>query len=106
MCLSPNGTLFIGTRREGKVYAVTDTDGDFQADTKYVLASDLSGLFHAGGPRRGHAGGRGHPRGAHRVAMPACPAPPAFRAFPDQPIPNKKERGRRRLLIDLFVFIY
>ncbi len=42
MCLSPYGTLFVGTRREGKVYALRDVDGDFKADQKFVLATDLN----------------------------------------------------------------
>lgn len=40
--LSPNGTLFVGTRGEGKVYALRDEDGDFRADTVYTLAEDLT----------------------------------------------------------------
>jgi glucose/arabinose dehydrogenase len=38
---SPNGTLFVGTRSRGDVYALRDTDGDFVADEKYVLATGL-----------------------------------------------------------------
>lgn len=41
MDLSPNGTLFVGTRGEGNVYALRDTDGDYQIDEQYVLAKDL-----------------------------------------------------------------
>lgn len=41
MALSPSGTLFVGNRNEDKVYAVQDTDGDFKADKKYILASGL-----------------------------------------------------------------
>ncbi|MEZ4947786.1 MAG: PQQ-dependent sugar dehydrogenase [Saprospiraceae bacterium] len=41
LCLSPNGTLFVGTRNEGDVYALVDEDGDFHADKKYVLAEKL-----------------------------------------------------------------
>ena len=37
MCLSPSGTLFVGTRREGSVYALRDTDGDFVIDEKHTL---------------------------------------------------------------------
>jgi glucose/arabinose dehydrogenase len=37
MDLSPNGTLFIGTRSKGSVYALRDTDGDHKADEKYIL---------------------------------------------------------------------
>ena len=39
--LSPNGTLFVGTRGEGKVYALKDKDGDFRADTTYTIAKGL-----------------------------------------------------------------
>lgn len=37
MALSPSGTLFVGTRRDGRVYALKDTDGDFRVDKKYTL---------------------------------------------------------------------
>ena len=39
MALSPNGTLFVGTRREGKVYAVVDGNHDYKADRLYTIAS-------------------------------------------------------------------
>jgi glucose/arabinose dehydrogenase len=42
MALSPSGTLFVGNRSEDKVYAVKDTDGDFKADKKWVLATGLN----------------------------------------------------------------
>jgi glucose/arabinose dehydrogenase len=42
MALSPNGTLFVGNRDEDKVYAVKDTDGDFKADKKWVIATGLN----------------------------------------------------------------
>ena len=42
MALSPGGTLFVGNRKEDKVYAVKDTDGDFVADKKWVIASGLN----------------------------------------------------------------
>lgn len=42
MVLSPSGTLFIGTRNLGSVFAVKDTDGDGKADEKYELAKDLN----------------------------------------------------------------
>jgi glucose/arabinose dehydrogenase len=35
------GTIFVGTRDEDKVYALKDTDGDYKADKKWVLASGL-----------------------------------------------------------------
>ncbi len=41
MALSPNGTLFVGTRDKGSVYALRDEDGDMQADRRYVLAAGL-----------------------------------------------------------------
>ncbi len=41
MALSPSGTLFIGTRDEGSVYAVRDKDGDFQAEEVFTLAKGL-----------------------------------------------------------------
>ena len=42
MAMSPDGTLFIGNRSGGSVYALKDTDGDFKADERYELASDLT----------------------------------------------------------------
>ncbi len=42
MDLTPNGTLFVGTRGEGKVYALVDRDQDMHADTVYTLAEDLT----------------------------------------------------------------
>lgn len=41
MTLSPNGTLFVGTR-EDRVYALRDTDGDNRADQRYIIASGLN----------------------------------------------------------------
>jgi glucose/arabinose dehydrogenase len=41
MCLSPNGTLFVGTK-ENKVYAVTDENHDGKADKVYEIASGLN----------------------------------------------------------------
>ena len=40
MTLSPSGTLFVGTRSKGNVYALKDTDGDMKADKKYTLMKD------------------------------------------------------------------
>ncbi|MFM7852678.1 MAG: PQQ-dependent sugar dehydrogenase [Flammeovirgaceae bacterium] len=42
MALSPAGVLYVGNRSEDKVYAVKDTDGDYKADKKWVLASGLN----------------------------------------------------------------
>jgi len=41
MAMGANGTLFVGTRNEGKVYALKDTDGDYKVDENYTIASDL-----------------------------------------------------------------
>ncbi len=38
---SPSGTLFVGSRGEGAVYALKDLDGDFHADTMFVIDTDL-----------------------------------------------------------------
>jgi glucose/arabinose dehydrogenase len=37
----PKGTTFVSTRRDDKVYALVDEDGDYHADRVYVVASDL-----------------------------------------------------------------
>ncbi|MGD9055244.1 MAG: PQQ-dependent sugar dehydrogenase [Desulfobacterales bacterium] len=42
MVLSPSGTLFVGTRKAGKVYAVLDRNGDFLADAVVTLAKGLN----------------------------------------------------------------
>jgi len=41
MALSPNGTLFVGSRDAGKVYAVLDRNNDSEADDVFVLAEGL-----------------------------------------------------------------
>ncbi len=41
MALSPNGTLFVGTRDEDKVYALRDTNGDYHADQVFIIAQGL-----------------------------------------------------------------
>jgi glucose/arabinose dehydrogenase len=43
MTLSPEGTLFVGTRSEGKVYAIRDENGNNRADMGevFVIAEDL-----------------------------------------------------------------
>jgi len=41
MALSPSGILFVGTRGQGNVYAVVDTNKDFKADKVYTLAENL-----------------------------------------------------------------
>lgn len=42
MALSSSGTLYVGNRDGDKVYAVRDTDGDFKADKRWVVASGLN----------------------------------------------------------------
>jgi len=42
MAMSPSGILFVGNRKGDKVYAVKDTDGDFKADKRWVIASGLN----------------------------------------------------------------
>lgn len=41
MALSKSGVLFVGTRGEGKVYAVLDTNKDYKADKVITIASGL-----------------------------------------------------------------
>lgn len=41
MTLSPSGTLFVGTRQAGKVYAILDRDHDNIADTVTTIAQGL-----------------------------------------------------------------
>ncbi|MDP1992981.1 MAG: sorbosone dehydrogenase family protein [Syntrophales bacterium] len=42
MALGPKGTLFVGSRGEGKVYAVLDRDGDNRADEVITIAKGLN----------------------------------------------------------------
>ena len=42
MSLSPDGTLFVGTRPSGRVYALRDEDGDLKAERVIVLARGLN----------------------------------------------------------------
>lgn len=37
----PLGTIFVGSRQDGHVYALRDVNGDGRSDTTYVLASNL-----------------------------------------------------------------
>ena len=41
MALAPDGTVFVGSRKEGAVYALRDSDGDGRADRRHVLARGL-----------------------------------------------------------------
>jgi glucose/arabinose dehydrogenase len=42
MALGDKGTLFVGSRRAGNLYAVVDADGDHKAETVHTIASGLS----------------------------------------------------------------
>jgi glucose/arabinose dehydrogenase len=42
MVLGPRGTVFVGTRTSGKLYAVIDRNGDHKADRVVLLASGLN----------------------------------------------------------------
>ena len=42
LAISPSGIIYVGNRNGDKVYAVKDTDGDFKADKKWVIASGLN----------------------------------------------------------------
>ena len=44
MTLTPGGTLFVSTRREGNVYAVLDTKGENKGDRVVTLDLPLSAL--------------------------------------------------------------
>ncbi len=41
LALSDSGVVFVGTRQQGDVYAVRDSDNDGVADKRYVIASGL-----------------------------------------------------------------
>lgn len=41
LCLAPDGTLFVGSRGAGNVYALRDTNQDFRADLLYTLVSGM-----------------------------------------------------------------
>ena len=41
LCLSPQGTLFVGTREEGSVYALRDTNQDYRVDQIFTIAKKL-----------------------------------------------------------------
>ncbi len=42
MVRGEKGALFVGTRSEGRVYALVDSDNDYRVDKKYVIASGLN----------------------------------------------------------------
>jgi glucose/arabinose dehydrogenase len=39
---SPSGIIYVGNKNNDKVYALKDTDGDFKADKKWVVAKGLN----------------------------------------------------------------
>lgn len=41
LAIGDNGTVYAGSRGAGKVYAITDEDGDYKADKVYTIAEDL-----------------------------------------------------------------
>lgn len=41
MAMGDDGTLFVGTRNENKVYALRDEDGDYRVDRKYEVVSGM-----------------------------------------------------------------
>ncbi len=41
LCLGTGGTVFVGSRTAGAVYALRDTDGDGRADRRFVIAQGL-----------------------------------------------------------------
>ncbi len=42
LALGKEGTIFVGTRKEGKVYALVDQDKDGKADKQYLIARNLN----------------------------------------------------------------
>ncbi|MEO5979221.1 MAG: sorbosone dehydrogenase family protein [Chryseolinea sp.] len=42
MTMSPSGVIYVGNRDKDNVYAIKDTDGDFKADKKWVVAKGLN----------------------------------------------------------------
>jgi glucose/arabinose dehydrogenase len=42
LAISPSGIVYVGNRNSDKVYALKDSDGDFKADKKWVIASGLN----------------------------------------------------------------
>lgn len=42
LAIGQRGTIFVGSRSDGKVYALQDSNGDFRADRRFVIASGLN----------------------------------------------------------------
>lgn len=92
MALGEKGTLFVGTRKAGKVYAISDTDGDNRADEVITIASGLN-----------MPNGVAFRKGALYVAClnrvirfdniePRLKNPPAFKVLYDQ-LPRDRHHG-------------
>jgi len=64
MALSPNGTLFVGTREKGRVYALLDYNDDNQADELITIARGLNMPKRGGILERIALRGRSEPRTA------------------------------------------
>ncbi|HRF97227.1 MAG TPA: hypothetical protein PLZ51_18590, partial [Aggregatilineales bacterium] len=52
LAVGENGTVFVGTRNSGVLYALVDFDGDNIAESRYTIASNLNSpngvAFHEG----------------------------------------------------------
>ncbi len=42
LAIGQNGTIYVGSRSEGKVYALQDRNGDFRAERHFIIASGLN----------------------------------------------------------------
>ena len=42
MSMGPDGTIYVGSREEGNVYALQDLDGNGTAETKHIIATGLN----------------------------------------------------------------
>jgi len=42
MAISPSGVVYVGNKDKDKVYAIKDTNGDYKADKKWIIASGLN----------------------------------------------------------------
>ena len=61
MALGPPGVVFVGSRSEGKVYAVVDRDGDGKAEAVHVAGQRAARAERRGLSRRRALRGRGEP---------------------------------------------
>lgn len=42
LAMSPSGVIYVGNKDKGNVYAIKDVDGDYKADKRWKVASDLN----------------------------------------------------------------